>query len=222
MSTIELNMVGGTVTEATKKVATHDGVFHADDVMAAAILWLAYDGDLTMTRTRNPELLAKADIVFDVGGGQYDHHMRGGNGIRNNGVPYASAGLIWRDFAGLVCFRWTISQHHWEEIQQAVDERLIQGIDAIDCGYHTRTENVPTMGISAIISGFNPRWNDLPMHDQQFFAAVELAKKVLNNTILDVHGQILAREHVHMADSPDGGRTDACSRPVFTLARDSS
>ena len=45
-----------------------------------------------------PNDLPDGTIVLDIGGGKYDHHQRGGNGARENGVPYASCGLIWREF----------------------------------------------------------------------------------------------------------------------------
>ena len=188
-----------TVGKNTLRAATHDGTFHGDDVLAAAILWVARDGDLTITRTRDPELLAQVDIVFDVGGGQYDHHMRGGNGVRRNGVPFASVGLIWKDFAPQVFQQIRIPCEHWEEMARVVDERLIQGVDAIDCGYHTRTENVPTLSLSDIISGYNLNWYQ-PQSDEirmkTFIRAVKVAKTVLLNTINGILGQILAREIV--------------------------
>ncbi|MBX9635783.1 MAG: MYG1 family protein, partial [Magnetospirillum sp.] len=85
------------------KVATHSGTFHADDVFAYAILKAATGGQLELARTRDGEVLAQADVVFDVGGTydpqarRYDHHMRD-KPLRADGAPYSSAGLVWRDF----------------------------------------------------------------------------------------------------------------------------
>lgn len=78
-----------------KKVATHDGRFHADEVMATAILKEIFD--IELTRTRNPELLEQQDLIFDVGNGEFDHHQLEKE-YRDNGIPYAAAGLIWRKF----------------------------------------------------------------------------------------------------------------------------
>ncbi len=89
-------------------VAVHDGRFHSDDVFSVASLYRLNSG-LYVVRTRNPDELAKADLRVDVGGkyhpptGDYDHHQRGGAGERENGVPYASFGLIWEDYGSKVC-----------------------------------------------------------------------------------------------------------------------
>ncbi len=67
------------------RVATHPGGFHADDVFAIAALRLVH-GDLEVVRSRDPEVLAAADLRVDVGGryapatGDFDHHQRGGAG----------------------------------------------------------------------------------------------------------------------------------------------
>ena len=45
------------------KVATHNGTFHADDVMSASILMLAED-DVFFIRTRDTNLLNTAYICF--------------------------------------------------------------------------------------------------------------------------------------------------------------
>ena len=37
-------------------------------------------------------------LVYDIGGGEFDHHQAGGNGQRDNGVKYASCGLIWKSY----------------------------------------------------------------------------------------------------------------------------
>jgi hypothetical protein len=61
-------------------VATHDGAFHPDEVLAFSSL-IAYGFEVEIRRTRSPEVLATADIRVDVGGkyepitGDYDHHQ---------------------------------------------------------------------------------------------------------------------------------------------------
>src|SRR5579863_9180565 len=99
-------------SEEHMKVATHSGVFHADDVIAYLILRRAGQIDGIpghFVRTRDQSIIDAADIVFDVGAvydpdkGRYDHHQRGGAGTRSNGVPYAAAGLIWRHFGIRFC-----------------------------------------------------------------------------------------------------------------------
>ncbi|NHM16527.1 hypothetical protein GMI69_07645 [Eggerthellaceae bacterium zg-887] len=81
---------------------THSGVFHADEVLGTVILEKAF-GDLAVARVAEvPADLADDVIVYDIGRGKYDHHQPGGNGQRENGVAYASAGLLWKAFGNKV------------------------------------------------------------------------------------------------------------------------
>ena len=85
-------------------IVTHSGKFHADDAWAVAVLLLLYP-DAELVRTRDPAIIARADVAIDVGGewnpaaGRFDHHQKGFDGARMSGVPYASAGLVWREVA---------------------------------------------------------------------------------------------------------------------------
>ncbi|MDQ5931189.1 MAG: hypothetical protein QG674_355, partial [Patescibacteria group bacterium] len=89
---------------------THNGSFHTDDVFATATLQLFYaERDLTIVRSREEKDIDSADIVFDVGGIydpktlRFDHHQKGGAGERENGIPYSSFGLIWKEYGAVLC-----------------------------------------------------------------------------------------------------------------------
>ena len=72
---------------------THAGTFHADDVFATALLQILRP-DIKITRG----FVVPDDfdgIVYDVGGGMFDHHSEPRE-CRPNGVPYAAFGLLWR------------------------------------------------------------------------------------------------------------------------------
>ena len=58
-----------------KKIVTHDGNFHADDVFSVAALKCIFPS-FELIRTRNPEIIAKADIVLDVGGEYWSSSSR--------------------------------------------------------------------------------------------------------------------------------------------------
>jgi uncharacterized UPF0160 family protein len=99
-----------------KKAVTHPGIFHADDVFAAAILRLKTGEPMLIIERRNPtqeDLDDPSIVVFDVGGqfdpvkNNYDHHQRDfdlerdpaeGYGIEGEENPLASAGLLWTQF----------------------------------------------------------------------------------------------------------------------------
>lgn len=59
----------------TIKVATHDGIeFHADEVLALAMLRVLSGAGIMWVRTRDPKILEEADLRIDVGEGLLDHH----------------------------------------------------------------------------------------------------------------------------------------------------
>jgi hypothetical protein len=168
------------------QVATHPGNFHADDVFAVAVLGLAA-GPLEIVRTREEAALAAADARVDVGGrddpatGDYDHHQKGGAGERPNGVRYASFGLVWRHHGP--------SLAGGAEAAGAIDERLVQGVDANDTG---QTISQPLVGdirpmtVSGVIAAMNPAWDEKltpAQEDARFAEAVALATRILEGEL---------------------------------------
>lgn len=181
-----------------KRVGTHHGRFHADEVMATAILKEIFE--LELTRTRDMEVLGKLDIVYDVGGGEFDHH-----GIekvyRDNDIPYAACGLIWRKFGGdVIRFRYAeLKENEVKVFSAYIDRVLMQGIDALDNGLDIVEEDVPLMNISRIIAGFNPPWHSEKSEDKAFEEAVGLASKVLVNTTDNRYAVLKSRDKVQKA-----------------------
>jgi uncharacterized UPF0160 family protein len=165
------------------RVATHDGSFHADEVFAIAALGLLGD-PIEIVRTRDPELLASADVRVDVGfrddpaSGHFDHHQRGFDRARDNGVRFASFGLVWQEFGARVC-------GGDQEVADAVDATLVAPVDGNDVGQQiTRSvvDGVHPMTVNAIVGGFNARWDETLNAEEErerFDAAVELASGIL-------------------------------------------
>ncbi len=167
-----------------KKIVTHSGNFHTDEVFACAVLSILNSGEVEVVRSRNPEVWATGDYVVDVGGvydptlGRYDHHQSGGAGERENGVPYSSIGLVWK--------------HYGEELtgsayaSRMIDERLVQPIDAGDNGIETFSvkNNVAPCIIQDVISAFRPAWNEERTEDEGFLEALEMAKTMLAREII--------------------------------------
>lgn len=155
---------------------THGGIFHADEVMATAILLQLMPSAKLCRLNKLTDNISKNAIVYDIGGGKFDHHQKGGNGFRKNGVPYSSAGLIWREYSYLICGKLA---------SKVVDKALIQGIDATDNGVMPRCDYpVQPMSISSVISGFNPTWDSIIDSDIAFLEAVKFAEVILKNSIL--------------------------------------
>ncbi|HET8980521.1 MAG TPA: MYG1 family protein [Solirubrobacteraceae bacterium] len=164
-------------------IATHDGSFHADEVFAVAALGLLGE-PVEIIRTRDRDALARADVRVDVGfrhdpsSGDFDHHQREFDLVRDNGVRYASFGLVWREFGVRIC-------DGDQEVADAVDAGLVQAVDANDTGQPlTRPviDGVQPMTVSGIIGGFNPRWDEelaAAEERERFDAAVSLARDIL-------------------------------------------
>jgi uncharacterized UPF0160 family protein len=188
--------------------ATHSGTFHADDVLAAAAMRLANPA-LEIVRSRDMKQLNAADILFDVGRVfdpstcRFDHHQLEYKEARENGIPYSSFGLVWREIGDSLCDSAAAANR--------VDMALVQGVDAMDCGVAISKEIIPVklMSISAVLGSFNPGWQDTASAaeiDQAFEQAVSLAQVILQNAIRDANGFEKAKAVVEQGTLLEGGR----------------
>lgn len=188
------NIAIATINQATH--ITHGGVFHADEVMATAIL--SAIEPVALNRTFRVPEDTKA-FVYDIGGGAYDHHQRGGNGTRENGVLYSSAGLVWRDKG-----RQLMS---CEEAWTFVDQDLIAGIDALDNGVYPSVEYpIVAASFSSLISAFNPNWDEKKSPDEAFLEAVTFAQGVLSRAIETAESKARAKSLVDEAVAASEGQ----------------
>jgi uncharacterized UPF0160 family protein len=191
-------------------VATHDGSFHADEVFAVAAVGLLGD-PVEVVRTRDREALARADLRVDVGfrddasTGDFDHHQRDFDTARDNGVRYASFGLVWREFGARIC-------DGDQELAEAVDETLVQPVDANDTGQQLTQpliDGVRPITVNGIIGGFNAHWDETLTSEQErerFDAAVALAREILLREVSSAasgrRSQRIVREAIAAAADP--------------------
>ncbi|HEY8607703.1 MAG TPA: MYG1 family protein [Noviherbaspirillum sp.] len=206
-------------------IATHSGKFHADDVWAVAVLDILFPGS-QLIRTRDAARLAEADFAVDVGGvwdaaaGRFDHHQKGFDGARQNGVVYASAGLVWKEYGGRCvaqlaheCCGQELPPQRAQEIAWAIDSDLVQYLDMADTG---SAKNAPGgYGLSAVVSGFNPTWIDEQMAGSveaaeefrlnQFRRAMGFIREIIINAVKYRVGALLALDQVRQAERLEGG-----------------
>ncbi|BCI68872.1 MYG1 family protein [Acetobacter aceti] len=169
------------------RALTHSGNFHTDETLGYVILHYALEpeGDLrgrvlnggvgerlTFVRSRNPEDIQAADIVFDVGGeyappkGRYDHHMRV-KPLREDGTPYSAAGLLWKDYGkaaisnilGTVLKK-PVSDADVASIWQTLDKSLILPVDLDDNG----VAKMGKLSLADIVSACNPPWDTTELY----------------------------------------------------------
>lgn len=171
-----------------KTLITHNGGFHSDDIFACATLQIYLDQkgkEYEIIRTRDPKEIEKGDFVFDVGGeydpvkNRFDHHQKGGAGVRENGVPFAAFGLVWKAFGNEICGD--------EKIVEEIDRKLAQPIDAQDNGVDVYTSNIPNVSpitFQDIAGSYYPDENARPEdYYNAFVKLVALAKSILEKTI---------------------------------------
>ena len=178
---------------------THNGTFHSDEVFSTVILSNIIEKNTIKICRTNNVINSANGIVYDVGGGKYDHHQVGGNGERENGIKYSSFGLIWKDFG-----RKYLEKHCVkciENVWKSIDEKIVQTVDAIDNG---QLENINQHGfeiltIPNLISVYNSNWDEEDNQDKYFMEAVDFAENILNKIIVDEDSKEKARTLVENA-----------------------
>ncbi|ACT96691.1 MYG1 family protein [Dyadobacter fermentans] len=163
------------------RLITHDTTFHADDVIAVALLIVAgYDG-FSLSRTRDKATVEEAlrsseTLILDTGMAydpvmlNFDHHQ--------DKNLLSAAGLIYNE----------IKDELLAEEAQPYFEKWISSIDAIDTNrdhiYHL-WDQLPSgfRHTSSILGGFNRDPSNAEEQDRQFGQAVEMAKSIILNEI---------------------------------------
>lgn len=205
-------------------IGTHDGIFHSDEVVACAILALFHSDDkIEIVRSKDVSFLyaKKADIVVDAGGSCYDHHQPGGNGRRENRVPYASAGLVWRDYGeGVIykCFEELYSpfssilvdntsktyERSFKAIVKYIDEDLIQNVDKEDNGIFVHTH------IFSFIKSFLPVYDSkYDNFDEGFQLALNVTIEILKHAIYEAISKEFTLKFVLNLTHGDGFVSDS-------------
>jgi len=175
---------------------THSGNFHADEIFATVILARVFEKEGKVLHVyRINDLKGHIPphvIVYDIGGGKYDHHQIGGNGTRKNGIPYSSFGLIWKEFGEKL-----VTEH---SIWTTIDKQLVQGIDAIDNGMITKNfDKYTLLSVPSIISSFAPTWNSTLSMNEAFIDAVNFANVILNNICISAQAVFDSKEIIEEA-----------------------
>jgi len=172
-----------------KIIVTHNGTFHADDVFACAILslYLKQKGEkFKITRTRDEDIFNVANYLIDVGAkndestNSFDHHQEKGAGKRENGIEYASFGLVWKKFGRTLCENDKI----WEEI----DKKLVTYVDAGDNGQEIildTYQGINPYTLQSIIAINRPILKN-ETDDKQFSKLVKFAENIISREIISL------------------------------------
>lgn len=185
-----------------KKIGTHNGTFHCDEVLACFILrQLPEYKDAEVIRTRDPTRLAECDIVVDVGGEfdpkrhRYDHHQRSFAESFHSLRPekpwvtkLSSAGLVYLHFGRQLLAQLTQLKEDDRQLEILYDklyENFVEEVDAVDngisqCDGEARYTITSTLG--ARVSHLNPSWNSKNQDTEEGFRK---AMKMVGEEFLD-------------------------------------
>lgn len=138
------------------KLVVHDGVFHADDVLCAAMA-RSLNPDVWIQRTRrldpmDIELNGNGVYIADVGDGKYDHHQPDA-AVREDGAKYAACGLLYEE--------WKDALFNTKEGQKYFEDTYVKPIEVTDNGGERNM-------LSHAIGGLNPSWDQKTDWDAAF------------------------------------------------------
>jgi uncharacterized UPF0160 family protein len=204
-----------------RTVVAHNGDYHLDDICAVAILnlWAQSNGvDLDIQRTRDDDAIADADIVIDVGGvydittNRFDHHQNSFSEVRENGVPYASCGLVWKQYGLDLC---SGDARLWS----LIDAQILAPIDAVDSGMglmkSVHPSGITDITIHSIVSAYKPTWKELLNNkegiDSAFFATVSAMQSYLQRSIVSY------RDYYEGVDAVRSAYTNARDKKIIEL-----
>lgn len=174
---------------------THNGTIHADEVFATAFLEL-YLENIKLFRTTDVdfEKIKKEAIVYDVGRKEFDHHQPDAL-KRDNEITYSSFGLLWQRFGQDFLRKRNYS--NIEDIFNGIDKDFVEAIDAIDNGFFPKIEaDYKVKTLSDVIKLFNPSFKSNEEENIQFLKAVQVAKLIFEEEILNIVGKVTAKKLV--------------------------
>ena len=185
----------------TINLVTHSGQFHADDIFSTAFLHVYYrHKDKTIKvkcrRSIKKEDIEKADIVYDIGlvynpkKLRFDHHQNDAGLIRENGIPYAAFGLVFKHFGTelITLISGEKNKKVIAEIFDIIEKKLVQHIDAMDNGTATYKQVFKGVDVATIdnyfqMCKFAAGVDDMKMIDKKFFELVKFSEPIIENII---------------------------------------
>jgi len=167
-------------------LVSHSGRFHADEVFAIAMILMIEDREIV--RSRDQEVIDQAEIVLDVGGEydperlRFDHHQNSFTRAREDGTPYATAGLVWEHYgAKILAAKGLEGDYETQFALEWVDKKIIRDIDAVDNGLFTED---PRPSVSMLVGMMNvSSSDDIERQEAAFQDAIGFTRNILNNFI---------------------------------------
>lgn len=186
--------------EKIKKLVTHNGSFHADDIFACAALSLLLEKKkqkFEIIRTRDEKIIKTGDYVFDVGGiynagkNKFDHHQVGFKEKRKGGIILSSFGLVWRKYGPEIAGS--------KKVSEIIEKKLVAPIDAWDNGFDLvkNKYDISPYYIQHAFAILRPTWKEKKLsEDIMFRKGVSIAKEIIAREIIQANDSIEASRMV--------------------------
>jgi uncharacterized UPF0160 family protein len=195
-----------------KRVGTHSGTFHCDEVTATALLQHHVPSmkNSKLVRSRDDADLQQCGCVVDVGGvydssaARFDHHQPSFSHTYNSNfsTKLSSAGLVWKHFGSLILrdmLGWDNEcSEHVNTVKDMVYRTFIHEIDAIDNGVQRFDCDSPpryeaNTHLSARIARLNPKWNDSNRSPERQMELFMQSQKI---ALAEAHDHVHEAAHV--------------------------
>jgi uncharacterized UPF0160 family protein len=195
-------------------LVTHSGGFHADELLSSVILTRLFPA-ARIVRSRAPDWITPAGdrIIYDVGGafdpaaGIFDHHQRGAP-LRDDGQPFSSFGLVWRQFGQDYLNAVGIPADDIEALHASFDLDFVLPVDLMDNGALSPSAAgaLAKLTLPVLLETLKPVFDDKEpgADDRAFHEALAIARGFVEASISQAAAKLRAESIVLRAIAAAG------------------
>lgn len=195
-------------------LVTHSGGFHADELLSSVILTRLFP-EARIVRSRAPEWITPASdrIIYDVGGafdpaaGIFDHHQRGAP-LRDDGQPFSSFGLVWRQFGRNYLNAVGVPADDIDTLHASFDRDFVLPVDLMDNGALSPSEAgaLAKLTLPVLLETLKPVFDDREpgADDRAFHEALAIARGFVEASIRQAAAKLRAESIVLRAIAAAG------------------
>jgi uncharacterized UPF0160 family protein len=197
-----------------KFLVTHSGGFHADELLSSVVLTRLFP-EARVIRSRTAEWIAPGNdrIIYDVGGaydpdaGVFDHHQRGAP-LREDGQPFSSFGLIWRQFGRDYLTASGVPASDVESLHAKFDQDFVLPVDLMDNGALSPSVAgaLVKLTLPVLLETLKPVFDDKEpgADDRAFHEALSIARSFVEASIRQDAAKLRAESIVRQAIAATG------------------
>jgi uncharacterized UPF0160 family protein len=195
-------------------LVTHSGGFHADELLSSVILTRLFPA-ARIVRSRAPDWITPAGdrIIYDVGGafdpaaGIFDHHQRGAP-LRDDGQPFSSFGLVWRQFGRDYLNAAGIPADDIDALHASFDLDFVLPVDLMDNGALSPSAAgaLAKLTLPVLLETLKPVFDDKEpgADDRAFHEALAIARGFVEASIRQAAAKLRAESIVLRAIAAAG------------------